>query len=320
MIDTAAERLALVGATSQLGRELKEQLADAGYPADRVQLLDMEDEVGLLTDYGDEAAVVLNAARETVSRFALACFCGSAEVTRRLAPAVVEEGGLAVDCTGAFAGEQRARLAGATPAPEPGIVVVPHPGTLLLAGLANALDLSRAAATVLLPASEKESPGTDDLARQTTTLLNLGEIGDADEGVFGRRVAFDLWPDPGEAGDRMTAELAALEVAAPRLFVLRAPVFHALSTAVWLPGRDRDGVVAALGDAGVPVDARDHRSRNVDSPARAAGRAGVHVAAVRADADGVWLWAVQDNYHAVAAAALRVIAAYLEPPPGEPAD
>lgn len=310
----SAGRIALVGATSQVGEELKVQLARAGYPGSQVQLLDLDEQVGLVTDYGDEARVVLEAARESVATFRLACFCGQPEIARALAPAVADAGGIAVDCTGAFATGDHARLAGAGGDDDgPGIVSIPHPASLLLAALARAEDLQAAVTTLLLPASERDSPGTDAMARQATALLSFGEADDSEEDVFGRRVAFDVWPEQGDVAERIAGELRRLDVASPHLFLLRAPVFHSLSATTWLPGREVDAVAASLADAGVLVDARDRRSRSIDSPARAAGQIGLHATSLRADGDGVWLWAVLDNFHAIAAAALEVVAASLDP-------
>lgn len=309
-----AERVALVGATSQVGQELKGQLARVGYPGNRIELLDLEDEVGLVTDYGDEARVVLEAARGSLAAFRLACFCDSPAAARELAPAVTESGGLVVDCTGAFAGDA-GPLAGDGSDPGPGdIVTVPHPGTLLLRSLAVGAGLEGAVSTLLLPASERHSGGAENMARQAAALLNFGETSADDGEAFGRRIAFDLWPDDGGVGERIAAELQRLGLSCPRLFVLRAPVFHSLSATLWIPEREPRDVADALGAAGVAVDARDDRRRRIDSPARAAGRHGPHVASLRADGGGTWAWAVLDNHHAVAAAALQVLAAHLQPP------
>ena len=50
-------RLALVGASSLLGVEVKDQLAASGVPRDAVTLFDLKEVAGVLTEYGDEARV-----------------------------------------------------------------------------------------------------------------------------------------------------------------------------------------------------------------------------------------------------------------------
>lgn len=313
-----SDRLALVGAASQVGQELKEQLAAAGYPGKRIELLELDEQVGLLTDYGDEARVVLQAARESLAAFRLAAFCGDPESTRRFAPAFVDGGGVAVDCTGAFAADDTARLAG-TPRPEgPCVIAVPHAGTLLLAGLAAALGLEAATVTLLLPASERHASGPEAMARQAAQLLNYGEPGDTEESIFGRRTAFDVWPDDQGVAERIADELSRLGLPCPRLCALRASVFHVLSASLWSPNGDADALRAALTAAGVRVQAPDDPRGAIDSPVRAAGRDGLRVTGLRGAGDGAWLWALLDNYRATAAAALHELSLHLQPPEDSP--
>ena len=66
MSTDTSDRMALVGAASLLGREIKDHLAEAGFPGRAVELLDLDDEVGLLTDYGSEARVVAEAGEASV--------------------------------------------------------------------------------------------------------------------------------------------------------------------------------------------------------------------------------------------------------------
>lgn len=308
-----AERLALVGAASHVGTEIKGQLARAGVPGSHVDLLDLSDHVGLLTDYGEEARVVLEAARDSVAGYRLACFCGDPEVARRFIPVVVEAGGVAVDCTGGLAGDEPARLAGTTGDGSPGLVVVPHPATLLLSALGRAVTIDGAAVTLLLPASELADGSAEAMARQATNLLNFGETGDAGEPPFGRRMAFDVWIQGGATRARILRELGALGHAPPRLAALRAPVFHALAASVFLPGQEPEALGASLRGAGLMGARPAGDEPEVDSPARVVGRGGVHVTGLSGDRDGSWLWAVADNHQAIAETALEVLLAHLEP-------
>lgn len=306
MSTVIADRLALVGAASQMGKEIKNQLAAAGVPGDRIDLMDLEDEVGLVTDYGDEARVVLEAAEEPIRRAKLACFCGDPAAAGKLAQALVHAGGVAIDCTGAWADDDDAVMPGRG-GDGPRIVSAPHPAAALLASLAEAVDFDAVAVTVLLPASESHERGPDEMARQSVELLNfgLGDLGEAE----GRRTAFDLWPG-GHARERVLRHLERMGLTPPRLAVVRAPVFHGIAAALFVHGVGADELRGRLENTHVSLPTGDDA---VDSPARAAGKTGVHVTGLGSDGGGAWLWAVADNYAVAAASAVAEIVATLAP-------
>lgn len=313
-----ADRLALVGANSPVGKELKHRLAVAGYPGRRIELFDLDEEVGLVTDYGDEARVILEAARDELARFRIACFCGGADATRKLAPTIAEAGGIAIDCTDRW--PEEIPLAGPGSTPESGVVAIPHPAVLLLARLSRAVPLAGAAATLLLPASERTEDGAETLARQATDLLTFGAREDEEaeqerERDPIRRLAFDLWPVEPEAVDRLRGQLMELELEPPSLAVFRTSVFHGLALSLWIPGHSPEQIRLQLAEQGLESPAVEAGDDRIDSPARAAESdlAGPHVSGLRGDGDGSWLWAVQDNYQATASAAVEIVSLHLDP-------
>lgn len=313
MTEPSQRRIALVGAAGMLGREIKEQLALAGIPGADVALLDLDEHVGLLTDYGDEARVIVEAAAETLRGFDVVIFSGNRGVTRQFAPTVIDDGGTVVDCTGDLPADGIWRgAASATLAAPATVLTVPHAGTLLLATLAAVLDMHGAVATVLLPASEGLERGPERLARQSVSLLSLGADDEDEDEAAGpavRRAAFDQWPEAA-ATIRIADELARIDVVAPRLLAVRSPVFHGISASVWLPDTDADTARAALRGAAIAIAGVDDPEA-VDSPARVAGVPGLHVAAVRDDAaGGCWVWAVIDNHLAAAGAVVEIVSLY----------
>ena len=302
-----ANRVAIVGPSHVLGSDLKDRLAAAGYPGDAVELLDLDEHVGLLTEYGDEARVVLEAADETLSQFEVVCFCGDRQTTARFAPTAAATG-TAIDCTGSLALDAEVGLVAADGSPDlSGLVVVPQAATLLLAGVGGALDLTGAVCNLTLPASDYSDAGTGELAEQATALLNFGESPDE---VFGRRLAFDAWPDvtrPDGAAGRIASELGRLDVPAPALHAVRGSTFHGVAASLYLPEKSVDDVRQALADT-VQFNATTSDNEPVDSPARAAGLDGIHAAHLRADpAGGTWVWLTMDNHRAVTSTALAAI-------------
>ncbi len=314
---SASATLALVGSSSVLGGDLKDMLAQVGYPGGAIELLDLEDQIGLVTKYSNEARVVLEAGEDSLRQHGLVCFCGDPGATQRFAPVVVAAGGTVIDCTGAHASAADVTLIDAAGSPAAtGFLAVPHAGTLLLATLSVGIGarLANGVAILMLPASELSDPGTEELAKQATAMLNFG---DGTDETFGRRLAFDTWPDatpPAGAAEAIRQQLAALGVPAPALTALRASVFHGTAASIYLRGVAADELRDTLRSGGILVDTTDADGEIIDSPARVASRSGLHVCDVHDDTGGSWLWALLDNHHAAAAAAVTAIQSRLPLP------
>ena len=312
----------IVGPSSLLGKEVKNKLAIVGYPSDSVRLLDLEDVAGLITEYGEEARVVAEVAHEELFGSDLVCFCGDPDIVRQYLPRLIERGGLGLDCTGAWVSEDDTVLslpaAGRAPTPQPGTAVaLPSAATQLLGTTLATLESSAdaAVATVLLPASDAGDAGLKELAQQSIAMLNLSE---EPQPVFGRRLAFDLWPAAPSAGvpalESVRAELQRLRLPVPALTLLQAPVFHSVSASLWLPGIELEEILDTLGEAGIssPVPGE---AGAIDSPARAAGQPGLQVGAAWSEGDrGSWLWLLMDNLESRAAAAVETIVALVGTP------
>jgi aspartate-semialdehyde dehydrogenase len=326
MAKSDTPHIALVGASSLLGNEVKDQLAAAGYPGESVTLLDLDELAGVITEYGDEARVLAETADEEILRQDLVCFCGSREIAREHMRKILDAGHVALDCTGAWLHEPNAILSlppiGLVPNLKPGCpVVLPASTTQLLATVLFALgeDVEGLSATVLLPASDPGEAGLEELAQQCVAVLNLEEIPDV---VFGRQQAFDVWPDPGASGDHDAGAAEAeflrrLGVAAPAIAILRAPIFHSVSAAIHVPGREVKAVLESLVQGGLISDGIAKKDQTqIDSPGRVSGSFGVHIGRAWADGQGgTWLWVLMDNLLARAEAAVSTIQALLPPPP-----
>ncbi len=305
-------RLALVGAASLLGKELKDQLAASGVPPDAVTLFDLEELAGILTDYGDEARVFADTVAENVLAHELVCFCGEPTTAASYLDRIRRGGALGIDCTDAWLEDPGtfAWIPGVSEAPSGSdgrtIVIPPAPCLMLGATLAALGELGdRAAATVFIPASDLDKAGLQELSQQSTAVLNLEEV---DIEVFGRQLAFDIWPAASDrAGDdsALASLLTRLGFAAPALQIVSVPVFHGMAMSLFVPDADTDKVSTALVDAGITVGAED--GAPVDSPVLVTGAPGLYAIDVRPDRDGVWRWLTIDNLHARAAAATAAI-------------
>jgi len=314
-------RLALVGAASLLGQEIKSQLAASGLPGDAVALFDLDELAGVLTDYGNEARVFAEAVAERVLNHELVCFCGDQGTATAYLDALLEGGGLSLDCTGAWLEDDRVSLwaPGVNPPPhfaEHRATTMPPATTLMLARTMAALgDLgSGASANIFLPSSERGDGGLHEMSQQATAVLNLLDVEDA---VFGRQQAFDLWMPPADdpmGAASLGANMARLDVPVPAINVLSASVFHGMALSVFIPGAESSAVGAALQDAGIEGVRQEGGEDAIDSPVQVVGHSGIHGVEVRADADGVWIWLVADNLRTRAAAAVAAVHTLLGQP------
>jgi aspartate-semialdehyde dehydrogenase len=159
MAKSDTPHIALVGASSLLGKEIRDQLAGVGYPSESVTLLDLEELAGVITEYGEEAMVLAETADDEILRQDLVCFCGDRAMVRRHMGKILDAGHTALDCTGAWLQEPSAVLSlpsiGRVPSPQPGCaVVLPSGTTQMLATVLTALgDVEgELSATVLVPA------------------------------------------------------------------------------------------------------------------------------------------------------------------------
>ena len=156
-------KIAIVGASSLLGKELKDSLADSSLAAADITLLDEEEGLGQIDQLGDEVTFVQAIVPDSFERVDFTFFCGSQDLTRKHWRGALRAGSTVLDMSGALdqetgvlvrspwinAEEVTADLF--TPA-----VVPAHPAALALAllmeRLQQAVPIKDAAATVLLPA------------------------------------------------------------------------------------------------------------------------------------------------------------------------
>jgi aspartate-semialdehyde dehydrogenase len=314
-------KIAIAGASTLLGRELKEVLSESPLAAARFVLLDEESVQGQLDQVGDEVTFVQAIVADSFDRTDFTFFCGNEELTRKHWREALRSGSTVLDLSGALDQEKgvlvRAPWLGAetasvdlfTPA-----VVPAHPAALALALLLQRLSMAApvrfAAATLLEPASEFGRAAMDELHQQTVSLLSFQGLPRC---VYDAQVAYNLLCGLGEGA---TASLSLAEARVRRhyealsagrwpalaLQVIHAPVFHghAFSIAVEL---ERPMEIVTLEDA-LGGEHVDLVLEDTDSPSNlaATGQNDLLVR-LRPEKDGrnpnetsrLWLWAASDN-------------------------
>jgi aspartate-semialdehyde dehydrogenase len=314
-------KIAIAGASTLLGGELKEALEESSLAEASIVLLDAEEAQGKLEQVGDEITFIKSIDEDAFEHVDFTFFCGTEDLTRKYWRQALRSGSTVLDLSGALDQETgvlvRAPWLGTeaaadlfTPAVAPA-----HPAAvalgLLLARLQQAVPVRFAAATVLEPASEFGRGAMDELHQQTVSLLSFHEL---PRDFYDAQVAFNMLSGMGESS---RIGLGAVEARIRRHYealgdgrwpalavqVLHAPVFHGhtFSIAVEL---ERPVEIAALEEA-LSGEHVDLVLEDTDSPSNlaATGQNDVLVR-MRPEFGGsrntnetsrLWLWAASDN-------------------------
>ncbi|MFI5111006.1 MAG: segregation protein B, partial [Terriglobales bacterium] len=258
-------RVAIVGAATLKGKELKEVLEDRNFPALDIKLLDDEESLGKLDSVADEATFIQSVLPENLQGEDIVFFASDAGFTRKNWSLVKKSGALVVDLSYALEAEP----GGAVQAPwiereleqaegvrppaqlDATLAVVAHPAAVVLALLLLRAQktgtLRNAVCTAFEPASEHGRRGIDELHGQTVNLLSFQQMPTE---VFDAQVAFNMLSCYGEKSTpalesverRILAHLATItegRAMAPALALAQAPIFHTdiFSRFIWSSSR-----------------------------------------------------------------------------------
>ncbi len=336
-------RVAIVGASTLLGKELATVLEERAFPVSRlVRIAAEEDEPDLpIVDLQDNIESLL--ADEDVNARELD-FVFLASRPRELPSclrAAQVPGAVAVppqciviDLTGGL-GE---KLAG-WPSPVLSIpflerdtaladgvgtarhFVSPHPATIVISSvllrLAARFSLRSALAQAFCPASEMGTRAIEELQKQTVNLLSFKKIPRA---VFGAQLAFNLLPRLGRGRRGSLAQLEdsvrcqlkeclGTRVPLPALRIFQTPVFYALAFSLYVETTEpaaTEALSAALAGERIRIS---RLSEEAPSQVGAAGSSDILVDVVAADPThptGVWIWAAVDNIRLAAVNAVEI--------------
>ncbi len=199
-------------------------------------------------------------------------------------------------------------------------IASPHAATLMISALLSRLAarfrVQSAVAHIFSPASEMGARAIDELQKQTVNLLSFQKV---PREAFGAQIAFNLLPRLGtgfEKADalesRVRSELTAYlggRAPVPALRLLQVPVFYSTAVSLYVESAERvspSDLVAAID--GAPIAIR-RTSEKAPSQAEAAGSDEILVDAMQPDAAhpaGIWLWAVADNMRLAAVNAVQI--------------
>ena len=314
-------KIAIAGASSLLGRELKDVISESPLAAATFVLLDEDDAGGQLEQVGDEVTFIQTIGPDAFERVDFTFLCGNESMTRKHWREALRAGSTVLDMSVALDQEAgvlvRAPWLGSesttvdlfTPAVVPAHAAAIALG-LLLERIQLAAQVRSVVATVLEPASDFGRKAMDELHQQTVNLLSFQSLPRA---VYDAQVAYNLL---GAMGENSTISLSAVESRIRRhyellsagrwpalaLHVLHAPVFHGTTFSIDLE-LERPVEIAALEDA-LSGEHIDLVLEDTDSPSNlaATGQNDVLVrmrpeplARNSSETVRLWLWAAVDN-------------------------
>jgi aspartate-semialdehyde dehydrogenase len=333
-VENKTYRVAVVGATGAVGREMLRVLDERRFPVREVLALASARSVGETVPFGKRALRVAEATPESLAGVDLVLASAGAAVSRRLLPQAAAAGAICVDNSSAFRMAEGVPLVVPEVNPEAalahkGIISNPNCSTiqmvLALWPLHQEAGLRRIVVTTYQSVSGAGQRGIDELASQTIALLNQKPY---DVQVHAARIAFNVVPQIGDfEPDGETTEerklvdetrkilgLPALEICAT---AVRVPVFAGHSESVVIeterplsPARARALLEAQPGLRLVD----DPAHKRYPMPIDCAERDDVLVGRVRRAFGGerdLALWVVADNLRKGAATNAVQIAALL---------
>ncbi len=305
--------IALVDASTLVGKGVKTHLRQRGFPVGQVRAFDtgVIEEGGNLTEFDGEAMLAVRPDLDAMTRVDLAFYCGAPGTGEGLLDWPERGGFTAIDLTLSANRKDGVPVVNAGVNPEairsrPDLVASPHPISqflsTFLAPLARALPLEEAVSLVMQPASEAGEEGIAELHQQTVGVLSFAEV---PKKRFDPVLAFNVMPAAGgprsgTSEEWVTREIQAILGGRPFLHTVRVllvPVFHCHTFCCWARFAhpvDQSGIRKALSSE---PSLRIVEGSGAPTPAQLAGEEGIHLQ-VRCDPaarSGVWFWGVTDN-------------------------
>lgn len=301
-------KVAVVGATSVLGAELRRVLWERRFPVREITMMGAAEDAGTITEYGGEAHLVGELDTAKLSRTDILFICERGGIARQAMTAAAAGDAFTIDLADAKAGTGDPVIsmdinAHALPPRGAALIRAPHQVTQVLATVLGALGKGTAIlevrGTAITPVSDGGKPAVEELFRQTAGILSCGE---KPEKIFSRQMAFNMvphalmnvqqgWPD---LDVRLRGELAGvlgLDADAVSMRALVGPVFHGLSLLVSV----------RFEQAPTPAARRRRLSRapfsfGPQTPADLGESQSIHVADLGDEGGGrVGFWIVADN-------------------------
>ncbi|MBT7732016.1 MAG: aspartate-semialdehyde dehydrogenase [Rhodospirillaceae bacterium] len=313
-------KVAVVGATGAVGREMLQTLEERNFPIEEIVPLASEKSIGKEVSYGDKRILkVQNLETFDFTGTEIALFSAGSSIAAKFAPKAAKQGAVVIDNSSRWRMETDVPLI----VPEVNsdalggyskrnIIANPNCSTaqlvMALKPLHDVFKINRVVVSTYQSVSGAGSSGMDELFNQTRAVYVNDPV---ENHEFSKKIAFNCIPhidtfmDDGFTKEewKMTAETRkildpAIDVVA---HCVRVPVFIGHSEAVFIETKkpiDEQGARDVL-SAFPGVIVVDHReSGGYVTPEECAGEDGVYISRLRRDPtvkNGLIFWCVADN-------------------------
>lgn len=313
-------RIAVAGATTDIGREILNILAEREFPADEVAALGPRKSLGTEVSFGDDTLKCRDIDSFDFAGFDIALFAVDADDARKYAPVATDAGCVVIDSSSVYRMDPSVPLIVPEVNPtaleffrEKMIIASPETATsemaVALAPLHARARIRRVVAATYQSVMTAGKKGMDELWNQTKGMYVPGQ--EVEPSVFPRQIAFNAIPQIGEFMEdgtsrnewQITAELKKVLDPAIRVSVtcVRVPVFVGDAEAVNVEFEDfldEDEAREILRESPglLVVDKRE--DGGYITPVESAGDFATFVSRIRQDStveNGLNLWVVSDS-------------------------
>jgi len=329
-------KVAVVGGTGNVGREMLQTLAQHEFPVDEVVPLASERSVGREVSYGEEETLkVRNLEKFDFKGFDLALFSPGAKVSAVHAPRAAAAGCIVIDNTSQFRMDPDVPLVVPEVNPDAiagytkrNIIANPNCSTIqMVVALKPLHDLARIRRIVVATYQSVSGAGKEAMDELYTQTKNIYTLESVEPHKFTKQIAFNVIPhidvfmEDGSTKEEWKMKVETKKILDPDIDVVatcvRAPVFVGHSEAVNVEFESAISEAearSALGNAPGVVVLDRRENGGYATPVECAGEDGVFVSRIRRDPTiehGLSLWVVSDNLRKGAALNAVQIAEHL---------
>jgi aspartate-semialdehyde dehydrogenase len=312
-------KVAVVGATGNVGREMLNILAERQFPADQVVALASSRSIGTEVSYGDKILKCKQLDHYDFSDTDICLMSAGGDISKEWSPRIGAQKCVVIDNSSAFRYDQDVPLI----VPEVNaeavsgftkkyIIANPNCSTaqlvVALKPLHDFATITRVVVSTYQSVSGAGKEGMDELDRQTKSLYSLGDV---QVKKFPKRIAFNLIPqidvfmEDGYTKEEWKMMVETKKILDPKIKLtatcVRVPVFISHSEAVNVefekPITVEEARKILRAAPGVLVIDK-HEPGGYITPHEAAGEDATYVSRIREDAtveNGLTFWCVSDN-------------------------
>lgn len=315
-------KVAVVGATGNVGREMLQTLAERNFPVDEVYALASSKSVGKEVSFGEEKVLkVQNLADFDFHGVDIALMSAGGGVSEKFAPKIAKAGCVVIDNSSQWRMDPDVPLVVPEVNPEAiagykkkNIIANPNCSTIQmvvpLAALHKAFHIERVVVSTYQSVSGAGKEAMDELFNQTRGIF-MNQMPSENQKKFTKQIAFNVIPhidvflDDGSTKEEWKMTVETKKILDPKIKVhancARVPVFVGHAEYVNIETTDEISDTAATEilretPGVIVIDSRENGG--YPTPAEVAGEGEVYVSRIRSDAtvdNGLSFWCVADN-------------------------